>query len=166
MKATACVALALLQVVTYIPSNSAKYIGGTASTIPEDVQGKLDTSDSNVLAFAWAKEGKTAAGTWRIAYSQVAGLSYGQHAGRRVGASAAVLASTGGLGAPALVPLLLLKKRRHYLTIEFLDDKGKKQGAIFLVGKKAIGTLLDDLEAKTGKKTQFEDEDARKAREK
>ncbi len=77
-----------------------------------------------------------------------------------------MIASTGGLGAPALVPLLLVKKRRHYLTVEFMDEKEKKQGAIFLVGKKAIGTLLDGLEAKTGKKTQFEDEDARKSREK
>jgi hypothetical protein len=63
-----------------------------------------------------------------------------------------------------MVPLLLVKKRRHYLTIEFLDEKGKKQGAIFLVGKKAIENLLDDLEAKTGKKTHYEDEEARKAR--
>ncbi len=65
-----------------------------------------------------------------------------------------------------MVPLLPTKKRRHYLTIEFLDGNGKSQGAIFLVGKKAIGTLLDDLEAKTGKKIQYEDDEARKAREK
>jgi hypothetical protein len=52
------------------------------------------------------------------------------------------------------------------LTIQFLDDKGKSQGAIFLVGKKAIGPLLDDLEAKTGKKTQYEDEEATRARAK
>jgi hypothetical protein len=64
------------------------------------------------------------------------------------------------------VPFLFTKKRRHYLTIEFLDDKGKSQGAIFLVGKKAIGPLLDDLEAKTGKKTQYEDEEATRARAK
>ena len=77
-----------------------------------------------------------------------------------------MVASTGGLAAPVVVPLLLVKKRRHYLTIEFLDQKGKKQGAIFLVGKKAIGSLLDDLEAKTGKKVQYEDEEARLTREK
>ena len=166
MKATTCVLLALLQAVTYIPSKSAKYIGGTVTTIPQEVLGALDTSDPKILSFDWAEEGKTKAGEWHIAYNQVTGLSYGQHAGRRVGASAAVLASTGGFAAPLVVPLLLVKKRRHYLTLEFLDEKGKKQGAIFLVGKKAIGNLLDDLEAKTGKKTQFEDEEARKAREK
>jgi hypothetical protein len=166
MKGTACVLLALLQVITYIPSRSAKYVGGTVSTIPPEVQGELDTSDPKALSFDWAKRGNTPAGNWRIAYSQVTGFSYGQHAGRRVGASTAVVASTLGLGAPVMVPLLLVKKRRHYLTIEFLDEKGKKQGAIFLVGKNAIGNLLDDLEAKTGKKTQFEDEEARKAREK
>ena len=157
MRNTMCVTLALLQVMTYIPSRSAKYVGGTVATIPQEVLGELDTSDQKVLSFQWAETKKTEGKTWRIAYSQVTALSYGQHAGRRVGAAVAE---------PMLmVPLLLVKKRRHYLTIEFLDDKGKKQGAIFLVGKKAIGNLLDDLEAKTGKKTQFDDEDARKARE-
>jgi hypothetical protein len=166
MRGTICLALALLQVITYIPSGSAKYVGGTVATIPQEMLGELDTSDQKALSFEWAETKKTEGRTWRIAYSQVTGLSYGQHAGRRVGAAAAVTASTFGLGAPVMVPLLLVKKRRHYLTIEFLDEKGKKQGAIFLVGKRAIGNLLDDLEAKTGKKTQFEDEEARKAREK
>jgi hypothetical protein len=161
MRGTMCVALALMQVVTYIPSRSAKYVGGTVATIPPEVLGALDTSDQKVLSFEWAGTKKTEGQTWRIAYSQVTGLSYGQHAGRRTGAAIAAGAVTFGMGA---VPYLFTKKRRHYLTIEFLDDKGKKQGAIFLVGKKAIGNLLDDLEAKTGKKTQFDDEDARKAR--
>ena len=166
MRGTLCAGLALLQMITYIPSRSAKYVGGPVATIPQEVLGELDTSDPKGLSFHWAETKETEGKPWSIAYSQVTGLSYGQHAGRRVGASVAVLASTGGWAAPVVVPLLLVKKRRHYLTIEFLDDTGKKQGAIFLVGKNAIGTLLGDLEAKTGKKTQFEDEDARKAREK
>lgn len=163
MKGTACVVLALLQVFTYIPGKSTKYIGGTVSTIPQEVLGELNTTDQQTLVFAWAKAGKTAAGEWRVAYSQVTALSYGQHAGRRVGASVTAIATF--WGAPAAVPLLLVKKRRHYLTVEFLDEKGTKQGAIFLVGKKAIGPLLDDLENKTRKQTQLEDEEARKARE-
>lgn len=166
MRGTMCVALALLQVITYIPSRSAKYVGGTVATIPQEALGELDTSDQKVLSFEWAETKKTDGKTWRIAYSQVTALSYGQHAGRRVGAAAAVTATTFGVGAPVIIPLLLVKKRRHYLTIEFLDEKGKKQGAIFLVGKNAIGPLLDDLEAKTGKKTQYEDEEARRARAK
>ena len=44
--------------------------------------------------------------------------------------------------------------------------KGRSRAPSSWLGKKAIGTLLDDLEAKTGKKTQYEDEEARKAREK
>jgi hypothetical protein len=166
MKGTACVVLALLQISTYIPSRSAKYIGGTVLTIPRDMLGKLNTTDQKTLSFEWPKAGKREAGDWRVAYSQVTALSYGQHAGRRVGAATAVTAGTFGLGAPLMVPLLLTKKRRHYLTIEFLDEKGKKQGAIFLVGKSAIGNLLDTLEARTEKKTQYEDEEARKTREK
>lgn len=163
MRGTMCVALALLQVITYIPSRSAKYVGGTVATIPQEALGELDTSDQKVLSFEWAETKKTEGKTWRIAYSQVTGLSYGQHAGRRVGAAIAAGVATLGVGS---VPFLFTKKRRHYLTIEFLDDKGKSQGAIFLVGKKAVGPLLDDLEAKTGKKTQCEDEEARRARAK
>ncbi len=85
MKDTACVVLALLQVSTYIASNSAKYIGGTVLTIPWEVRGELNTSDQNTLSFEWAKASKTGPGDWRLAYSQVTALSYGQHAGRRVG---------------------------------------------------------------------------------
>jgi hypothetical protein len=163
VKGTACVVLALLQVITYIPSKSAKYIGGTVPTIPLQVLGKLNTSDQKALSFEWAKAGKKEAGNWGIAYSQVTALSYGQHAGRRVGAAVATTVLVSPIAGPFLV---FSKKRRHYLTIEFLDEKGKSQGAVFLVGKGAIGTLLDDLEAKTGKKVQCEDEEARKAREK
>jgi hypothetical protein len=163
MIGTAYVALAFFQVVTYIPTKSAKYIGGTAA-IPQNAVGTLRTSDQKTLSFDWGKSRKSDAEGWHVAYGQVTGLSYGQHAGRRVGAA---IASAGTfIGAPAALPLLLVKKRRHYLTIEFLDDKGKKQGAIFLVGKNAIGPLLDDLETKTGKKVQYEDAEARQAREK
>ena len=164
MISTAYVALAFFQVVTYIPSKSAKYVGGTAATIPREVVGELNTADQKTLSFDWGKGGKTDAEGWHVAYSQVTGLSYGQHAGRRVAAASAAVG--GFITAPAAIPLLLVKKRRHYLTIEFLDDKGKKQGAIFLVGKNAIGPLLDDLAAKTGKKVQYEDAEARQAREK
>lgn len=148
-------------VITYIPGRSAKYIGGTVSAIPQEIVGELDTSDQKALSFEWAKAGKREAGDWRVAYNQVTALSYGQHAGRRVGSAVATGVLTMGAGSL----LLLTKKRRHYLTIDFLDEKGKSQGAIFLVGKKAIRPLLDGLEAKTGKKTQYEDEEARKARE-
>lgn len=161
MKGAACVMLALFQVITYIPGRSAKYIGGTVSAIPQEVVGELDTSDQKALSFEWAETDKTKE-NWRIAYTQVTALSYGQHAGRRVGSAVATGVLTMGAGSL----LLLTKKRRHYLTIDFLDEKGKSQGAIFLVGKKAIRPLLDGLEAKTGKKTQYEDEEARKAREK
>ena len=58
MNGTAYVALALLQVVTYIPSKSAKYIGGTA-TIPQEVVGALRATDQKTLSFDWAKKGKT-----------------------------------------------------------------------------------------------------------
>lgn len=161
MKGAAC--LALLQVITYMPSRSAKYVGGTVSEIPGGVLGDLSSKDEKVLSFEWAKKGKAGSGQWKVAYNKVTALSYGQHAGRRVGGAIGAGVATLGVGA---VPMLLVKKRRHYLTIEFLDEKGKSQAAIFLVGKGAIRPALDTLEARTGKKVQYEDEEARKSREK
>ncbi len=161
-----CLLFAFFQVITYIPSQRAKYIGGTVSSIPAEVLGTLDVSDDKMVSFRWEKTGKIEAGDCRIAYNQVTALSYGQHAGRRVGGAVGVTAASGGLLAPVAVPLLLVKKRRHYLTIDYSDAQGKPQAAIFLVGKKVIGDFLKTLASKTGKKVEYEDEEARKSGEK
>ena len=61
-------------------------------------------------------------------------------------------------------PLLLLsKKRQHFLTVGYSDDNGKQQAMIFRVDKDDIRTILVSLEARTGRKVQFQDEEARKA---
>lgn len=65
-----------------------------------------------------------------------------------------------GIGA---LPILFSKKRRHYLTIEYQDEQGHAQAAIFEVGKDAIRTVLKTLEVRSGKQVEYEDEDARKA---
>ena len=63
-----------------------------------------------------------------------------------------------------LSPLLLLAKRRkHYLTVGFTDEWGQQQALVFEVSKRAVRPVLVSLEAKTGRKIEFQDEDARKA---
>ncbi len=155
---TTCVVLVLLQVITYVPTQSAKYVGGTVSTIPPGATGALDVSDEKELSFKWKKDGE-----WRVPYEKITSVEYGQHAGRRVGATVATAVATVPLfGIPAL-PILFSKKRRHYVTIDLLDERGKPQAAIFNVGKKAILVTLKTLEVRTGKKVQYEDEEARRA---
>ncbi len=153
-----CGLLVFFQVITYIPAERAKFIGGTVSTIPRDVLGTFEVKDEKLLSFKWDETGE-----WRIPYAKVTSVSYGQHAGRRVGATIATAVATAPLlGIPAL-PLLFSKKRRHYLTIEYSDEQEKAQAAIFLVGKKAIRETLKILEIRTGKNIRYEDEEARQS---
>jgi len=88
---------------------------------------------------------------WRIPYERINLLEYGQKASRRV--MAAVIVS----------PLFLLsKKREHFLTIGYEDDQGKQQAMVFRVDKDDIRTILVSLEARTGRKVEFQDDEARK----
>jgi len=128
-----------------VGANKAQYVGGTAG-IAEKAEAVLDVSGTEVVTFQW-KQGK-----WEIPYSAVTGLSYGQHAGRRIGV--AIMVS----------PLALFsKKRRHYLTIEYTGTEGQAQAAIFELGKDAIRTSLTILEVRTGKPMEYEDDEARKS---
>lgn len=143
-------------VLAGIPSGKAQFVGGTITSIPQQAIGSLSTTDPKFEIFAWGKEGDKL----QIPYANITSLAYGQHAGRRVGAAVAWGVTT--LGVMAL-PILFSKKRRHYLTIEYTDDKGQGQAAIFQVGKNAICTVLTTLEVRTGKKVEYENDDARKA---
>jgi hypothetical protein len=152
----------MFQVITYIPEEAAQYVGGTVTTIPQQAAGELVTADEEVLSFTWQKGGQSGGGgEWRIPYKRVTYLGYGQHAGRRIGAAAA-LAPAAVLVAPVFVPVLWSKKRRHYLTLAFKDDQEKAQTVIFLVGKDSIRVLPKILEVRTGVKLQYEDEEARR----
>jgi len=61
-----------------------------------------------------------------------------------------------------VLPILLAKKRHHFLTVEYSDDTGKTQAAIFEVGKESIRSVLKILEVRSGKKVQYEDKEAEK----
>jgi hypothetical protein len=79
-------------------------------------------------------------------------LEYGQHVSRRYAA------------AVFLSPVLLLSKsRQHYVTIGFMDGEGKHQALVFEFGKGDIRSALASLEARTGKRVEFQDDEARKA---
>jgi hypothetical protein len=126
-------------------SGQTMYVGGTTKGVAERTEGKSSMGEDG---FIFTHKG----GKLTIAYAQVNGLEYGQKAGRRVGM------------AIAISPLLLFsKKRRHYLTISYLDDLKQQQAAVFELGKDAIKPTLSGLEAKTNKKVEYQDEEARKS---
>jgi hypothetical protein len=68
------------------------------------------------------------------------------------------------LTAVLISPLFLLsKKRQHFLTVGYSDEEGRQQAMIFRVNKDDIRAMLVSLEARTGRKVEFQDDDARKA---
>ena len=127
-------------------SDKAKYLGGTVSTLKEGVEGKSSTKDEKVFVFDTGKE------KVEIPYDKIDSLEYGQKAGRRVGV------------AFAINPIFIFsKKRRHFLTLGYTDADGKQQAAVFELGKDIIRVTLATLEARTGRKVEYQDEEARKS---
>jgi hypothetical protein len=128
------------------PGNRAQYVGGTVAGLPSKSEGRLNTTDEEVLLFR-AKQA-----TVRIPYSKINTLEYGQRVNRRY------------VEAILISPLLLLAKRRkHFLTVGYTDEQGQQQALVFQVDKSAVRSVLVSLEAKTGRKIEFQDEEARKA---
>ena len=58
---------------------------------------------------------------------------------------------------------LLSKQRKHFLTVGYTDDDGEHHALVFRVDKNSIRPALVSLEARTGLRIQYQDEEARKA---
>lgn len=123
----------------------AAYVGGTISQIPAGCQGNVQAMDPQFFVF-YSKNA-----SWRVPWEKINLVEYGQKVDRRY--MAAVLVS----------PLFLLaKKREHFLTVGYADEEDQQQAMIFKVSKDDIRAVLVSLEARTGRKVEFQDDDARK----
>lgn len=127
-----------------VDSQQAEYVGGTAS-LPQKTEGTFQTAEKEAR-FAYK------GGELTIDYAKVTSLEYGQKAGRRVGLAIATMSPVA----------LFSKKRKHYLTIGYSDAKDVKQGVVFELGKDIVRPVLTSLEARTGKKVEYESEEAKK----
>jgi len=86
-----------------------------------------------------------------VPYDRINLIEYGQKVDRRF------------LAAVLISPLMLLaKKREHFLTVGYSDDDEHQQAMIFRVDKDDIRAILVSLEARTGRKVEFQDDDARR----
>lgn len=142
----ACVLGLELTAFAGLGSDKTAYIGGTESQVKEGSEGQSSAKDERIFLFEY-KGGKI-----EIPYEQVNDLEYGQKAGRRLG-----LALT-------ISPWLLLShKRRHFLTIGWKDAQDKQHAAVLELGKSIVRTTIVTLEARTGRKIEFEDDEARKS---
>jgi len=130
-------------------SKKTMYVGGTLNTIPERTEGTSSTTGEKHFVFDYSIN--KAAKNLSIPYDKINGIEYGQKAGRRVGV------------AIAATPLALLsKKRKHYLTINFTDENDKQQAAVFELGKDAVRVTLSVVESRSGRKIEYQDDEARK----
>src|SRR5205823_2504 len=120
--------------------------GGTVSSVRVKSTGRLDLTSADALLL---HSGGT---ELRIAYQRINTLEYGQNVSRRY--AAAILIS----------PLLLLSKsRRHFLTIGYVDTEGQQQALVLRVEKGDIRSVLAGLQARTGRRLELQDAEARKA---
>ncbi len=125
---------------------AAEYVGGTVAGIEGKAAGRLRTNDDVFLDFR--AKGKEV----HVTYDKINLVEYGQNVDRRY------------LMAVLLSPLFLLSKsRQHFLTVGFSDTQGKQQAMVFRIRKGDIRSVLVALEARTGLKVQFQDDEARKA---
>lgn len=124
----------------------ADYVGGTSEALQPDTEGLIYTAHPEWFLFQTRKT------VIRVPYERINLLEYGQNVSRRY--ALAILVS----------PLLLLsKKRTHFLTVGFQDEFGRQQALVFRVDKKDVRAVLAALEARTGLRVQYQDEEARKA---
>ena len=127
------------------PGVKAQFMGGTLAGVSAKSSARLDLTGAEALAF---RSGQT---ELRIPFQKINTLEYGQTVSRRY--AAAVLIS----------PVLLLSKaRKHFVTIEYLDSAGRQQALVFRVEKGDIRWVLASLDARTGRRIDYQDDEARK----
>jgi hypothetical protein len=124
----------------------AQFIGGTLAGVSAKSSAVLDLTGSEALLF---RCGKT---ELQIDYHRINTVEYGQNVSRRY--AAAILIS----------PVLLLSKsRKHFVTVGYVDTDGRQQALVFRLDKGDIRMVLASLEARTGRRVEFLDEEARKS---
>ncbi len=128
------------------PSVKAEYIGGTLPGVPAKSGARLDLTSPDALLF------RCGSAELRIEYRKINEVEYGQTVSRRY--AEAILIS----------PVLLLSKsRKHFVTIGYEDAEGRQQALVFRVDKGDIRPALASLEARTGRRIEYQDEEARKS---
>lgn len=130
------------------PPGARAYLSGTTvPDFPTKCDVRIDMTGDQELLFVtrWL--------TLHVPYDKVNTLEYGQHVGRRY--AEAVLIS----------PLFLLSKsRKHFVTVGYTDANGRQQALVLQVNKGDVRAVLAELEAKTGRRVEYTDDEARRGR--
>lgn len=151
MKQSIALQFALLCTLTMVAvagvsSDKSAYVGGTESDIPANTEGYCTTGNEREFIFAF-KNGQLV-----IPYDQINDLEYGLDAARRLTFSTA-----------ANPFRLFAKKKKHFLTVGWKDEHSQQHAAVFELGKSVVRPTIVTLEARTGKKVDYQDDEARKS---
>ena len=139
--------LSAIPLMAGLGSKNTMYVGGTVD-IKQGTEGKSFATDEKNFVFEYEVKKEKARLT--IPYERMDSLEYGQKAGRRIGVAVMVN------------PLFLLsKKRKHFLTIGYTDQNDKQQAVVLELGKDIVRVTLATLEARSGRKLEYQDEEAR-----
>jgi len=151
MRAIKTLAIILIMVVCFeapmmaaVTGKEVMYVGGTIKGLPEATEGSVNTTDEDKFIFNSDK------GSFDIPYKSITSLEYGQKAGRRVGVAIVIT-----------VWALFSKKRKHFLTIGYNDKDNKPQGVVLEIAKGRAKSIITILEARSGKKVEYESEEAK-----
>ncbi len=127
------------------PGGPARCVGGTITSLRTGMNGQVLTNTADAFVFV------APAGTVRIPYDKINLIEYGQEVQRRV------------MLAWMISPMfLLLKSRKHFLTLGFQDAEGHQQALVLRLDKRSVRSTLAALEARSGRKVTFLDAEARK----
>ena len=123
----------------------AKCVGGTITSLHTGMNGQVLTTTPDAFVFV------APSGTVRIPYDKINLIEYGQEVQRRV------------MLAWMISPMfLLMKSRKHFLTLGFQDAEGHQQALVLRLDKRVVRSALAALEARSGRTVTFLDADARK----
>lgn len=127
-----------------------RYKGGTVAGVAVGTAARIVVLQNDVLEFNTSV--RPGGRTVRIPWKDITTLEYGMRVSRRY------------VEAILISPVFLAAKRRtHYLTISYVDADSHQQAMVLEISKDSIRPMLVSLEAKSGKKIEFQDEEARKA---
>lgn len=135
MRSIVALLLALTMAAPAFPSfvygSEVMYVGGTIAGLKAGAVGRLDMTQDRNLVFQ-AGEARC-----EIPYAQIDSHSYTRKLARRMGPIATIV-----------VVLIKRRQRRHFVEVDFHDQAGTAQVAIFEISKDAVQTVTAVLDAR------------------
>jgi hypothetical protein len=140
--AAVLLSLALAPAASAVDKAKAVFVGGSVAPLPPGTEGSLSTTDEAHLLFLGDRD----TGLLKIPWKVILELEYGQELSR------------------SAKRLFVTKSRQHFLTLVFRDEQGQEQSVVLELGKDLVRPGLAAMEARSGRKVTYQDEEAARMR--